>query len=299
MPTPTKGARLGGGPAHERLMLANLATALFEHGKITTTEAKAKRLRPLAERLITFAKRGDLHARRREMTVVRDKGVVHELFTEIGPRYENRPGGYTRITKVGPRKGDNAPMAVIELVEALTAKAETVREATAATKKSAAKKAPAKKAAAAETPKADDTDAATEAPYGAGSSATQADGFDIKGNADSMKYHVPGSPHYDRTDAEVWFATTEAAEKAGFEPTGWGTDHPYGEGSHAPLDDPAAAPDGYPVKGNADSMKYHTPESPYYDRTVAEVWFADADAAEAAGFEGTAADEGASTEDES
>ena len=299
MPTPTKGARLGGGPAHERLMLANLATALFEHGKITTTEAKAKRLRPLAERLITFAKRGDLHARRRVMTVVRDKGVVHELFTEIGPRYENRPGGYTRITKVGPRKGDNAPMAVIELVEALTAKAETVREATAATKKSAAKKAPAKKAAAAESATTDDTETATEAPYGEGSSATQADGFDIKGNADSMKYHVPGSPHYDRTDAEVWFATTDAAEKAGFEPTGWGTDHPYGEGSHAPLDDPAAAPDGYPVKGNADSMKFHTPESPYYDRTVAEVWFASPEAAEAAGFEGTAADEGASTDDES
>src|SRR6476620_9808748 len=149
MPTPTKGARLGGGPAHERLMLANLATALFEHGKITTTEAKAKRLRPLPERLITFAKRGDLHARRRVMTVVRDKVFVHELFTEIGPRYENRPGGYTRITKVGPRKGDNAPMAVIELVEALTAKAETVREAEAATKRTA-KKAPAKKAAAAE-----------------------------------------------------------------------------------------------------------------------------------------------------
>jgi large subunit ribosomal protein L17 len=163
MPTPTKGARLGGGPAHERLMLANLATALFEHGKITTTEAKAKRLRPLAERLITFAKRGDLHARRRVMTVVRDKGVVHELFTEIGPRYENRPGGYTRITKVGPRKGDNAPMAVIELVEALTAKAETVREATAATKKSAAKKAPAKKAAATETATATKAAAAAEA----------------------------------------------------------------------------------------------------------------------------------------
>jgi large subunit ribosomal protein L17 len=150
MPTPTKGARLGGGPAHERLMLANLATALFEHGKITTTEAKAKRLRPLAERLITFAKRGDLHARRRVMTVVRDKGVVHELFTEIGPRYESRNGGYTRITKIGPRKGDNAPMAIIELVEALTAKAETVREATAATKKTAAKKTTAKKAASSE-----------------------------------------------------------------------------------------------------------------------------------------------------
>jgi large subunit ribosomal protein L17 len=153
MPTPTKGSRLGGGPAHERLMLANLATALFEHGRITTTEAKAKRLRPLAERLITFAKRGDLHARRRVLTVVRDKSVVHELFTEIGPRYENRHGGYTRITKVGPRKGDNAPMAVIELVEALTAKAETVREAEAATKRTA-RKAPAKKAAASDTAKA-------------------------------------------------------------------------------------------------------------------------------------------------
>jgi len=139
MPTPTKGPRLGGGPAHERLILANLAQALFEHDRITTTQAKAKRLRPLAERLVTFAKRGDLHARRRVLAVIRDKGVVHELFTEIGPRYENRPGGYTRITKVGPRKGDNAPMAVIELVEALTAKAETVREATAATNATASK----------------------------------------------------------------------------------------------------------------------------------------------------------------
>ena len=153
MPSPTKGARLGGGPAHERLMLANLATALFEHGRITTTEAKAKRLRPLAERLVTFAKRGDLHSRRRVMTVVRDKSVVHEMFAEIGPRYENRPGGYTRITKIGPRKGDNAPMAVIELVEALTAKAETVREAQAATKsatkRAAGTSAPTTKAAAA------------------------------------------------------------------------------------------------------------------------------------------------------
>jgi large subunit ribosomal protein L17 len=117
-------------------MLANLATALFEHGKITTTEAKAKRLRPLAERLITFAKRGDLHARRRVLSVVRDKSVVHELFAEIGPRFENRPGGYTRIIKVGPRKGDNAPMAVIELVEALTVSQQAVREAEAATRRS-------------------------------------------------------------------------------------------------------------------------------------------------------------------
>jgi large subunit ribosomal protein L17 len=129
MPTPTKGPRLGGSPAHERLMLANLATTLFEHGRITTTETKAKRLRPLAEKLVTFAKRGDLHARRQVMTTIRDKNVVHTLFAEIGPRYENRPGGYTRITKVGPRKGDNAPMAVIELVEALTVGQEAVGEA--------------------------------------------------------------------------------------------------------------------------------------------------------------------------
>lgn len=117
MPTPTKGPRLGGGPAHERLMLANLATALFEHDRINTTEAKAKRLRPLAERLITFAKRGDLHARRQVMTVIRDKDVVHKLFAEIGPKFADRPGGYTRIIKTNPRKGDNAPMAIIELVE--------------------------------------------------------------------------------------------------------------------------------------------------------------------------------------
>ena len=129
MPTPTKGPRLGGSPSHERLMLANLATSLFEHGRITTTEAKAKRLRPFAEKLVTFAKRGDLHARRQVMTVIRDKDVVHHLFAEIGPRYESRPGGYTRITKVGPRKGDNAPMAVIELVEALTVAQQAVGEA--------------------------------------------------------------------------------------------------------------------------------------------------------------------------
>jgi len=132
-------------------MLANLATALFEHGRITTTEAKAKRLRPLAERLITFAKRGDLAARRRVMTVVRDKGVVHVLFAEIGPRYQTRQGGYTRILKLGPRKGDNAPMALIELVEPLPEQA--VAEATAATKRAAKDKA----AQAAPTPTADES----------------------------------------------------------------------------------------------------------------------------------------------
>jgi large subunit ribosomal protein L17 len=129
MPTPTKGPRLGSGPAHQRLMLANLATSLFEHSRITTTEAKAKRLRPLAERLITFAKRGDLHARRQVLSVIRDKDVVHTLFADIGPRFAERPGGYTRIVKIGPRKGDNAPMAVIELVESLTVAQEAVGEA--------------------------------------------------------------------------------------------------------------------------------------------------------------------------
>jgi large subunit ribosomal protein L17 len=129
MPTPTKGPRLGGGPAHERLILANLATSLFEHGGITTTVAKAKRLRPLAERLVTFAKQGDLAARRRVLRTVRDKSVVHTLFTEIGPRYDNRNGGYTRIVKLGPRKGDNAMMARIELVEAVTGAQAVVSEA--------------------------------------------------------------------------------------------------------------------------------------------------------------------------
>ena len=140
MPTPTKGTRFGGSPSHERLMLANLATSLFEHDRITTTEAKAKRLRPLAEKLITFAKRGDLHARRQVMTVVRDKDVVHKLFAEIGPAMATRPGGYTRIIKINPRKGDNAPMAVIELCEELksvVAEAEKARGTRTAPRKAA------------------------------------------------------------------------------------------------------------------------------------------------------------------
>ncbi|WP_295789854.1 50S ribosomal protein L17 [uncultured Microbacterium sp.] len=146
MPKPTKGPRLGGGPAHERLLLANLAAALYTHKSIKTTETKAKRLRPLAERLITFAKRGDLHARRRVLSVIGDKEVVHTLFTEIAPLVAERDGGYTRITKVGNRKGDNAPMAVIELVLEPVAKK--------ASNKSAA--APAAAAPAAEKPVADE-----------------------------------------------------------------------------------------------------------------------------------------------
>ncbi len=160
MPTPPKGPRLGGGPAHERHILANLAQSLFEHGRITTTETKAKRLRPYAERLITFAKRGDLASRRRVLGVISDKGVVHTLFTEIGPGFAEREGGYTRITKIGPRKGDNAPMAVIELVEfGAPAKKAVKAEAEKATKKAAAKPA-AKKAEAAkadEAPVVDET----------------------------------------------------------------------------------------------------------------------------------------------
>ncbi|MBT2549177.1 50S ribosomal protein L17 [Arthrobacter sp. ISL-65] len=157
MPTPTKGPRLGGGPAHERLMLANLASALFEHKRITTTVTKAKRLKPYAERLVTFAKRGDLASRRRVLGLISNKGVVHELFTDIAQAVENRSGGYTRITKIGNRKGDNAPMAVIELVlEPVSAKQAVVAEATQA----AATAAP----AAEEAPEAEvvETEAATE-----------------------------------------------------------------------------------------------------------------------------------------
>jgi large subunit ribosomal protein L17 len=153
MPTPTKGARLGGSPAHQRLMLANLATSLFEHGRITTTEAKARRLRPFAERLITKAKRGDLHNRRLVLRTIQDKTVVHELFTEIAPRYASRPGGYLRITKVGPRKGDNAPMAVIELVEEVDFTEKPEEPAKKTTAKKTAKKSTAKKSAAKKTAK--------------------------------------------------------------------------------------------------------------------------------------------------
>jgi large subunit ribosomal protein L17 len=163
MPTPTKGHRLGGSPAHERHILANLATALFQHGRITTTEAKAKRLRPVAERLITFAKRGDLHARRRVLTVVTDKGVVHQLFTEIAPEFSERDGGYTRITKIGPRKGDNAAMAVIELVRGEPVAAKPRRRARRAAAEAPAAAAPAA-AATAEAEGAEPEAEADEAP---------------------------------------------------------------------------------------------------------------------------------------
>ena len=171
MPTPTKGHRLGGSPAHERHILANLATALFQHGRITTTQAKAKRLRPVAERLITFAKRGDLHARRHVLTVVTDKGVVHQLFTEIAPEFSERAGGYTRITKIGPRKGDNAAMAVIELVRG---------EPVAAKPRRRARRAPAEATAAAP---ARGTAAAAEAEVEATEAAAEAEDADVTDEA--------------------------------------------------------------------------------------------------------------------
>jgi large subunit ribosomal protein L17 len=169
MPKPTKGPRLGGGPAHERLLLANLAAALFTHKRITTTETKAKRLRPLAERLITFAKRGDLHARRRVLAVISDKAVVHELFAIIAPQVADREGGYTRITKIGNRKGDNAPMAVIELVlEPVVKKQRAAQPADA----SAADETPAGEPVAEETPEetVTEAEAAVDEAVGAGAS---------------------------------------------------------------------------------------------------------------------------------
>ncbi len=238
MPKPTKGPRLGGSPAHERIILANLAAQLFEHGRITTTETKAKRVRPLAEKLITKAKRGDLHARRLVLSTIANRDVVHHLFADIAPMLAEREGGYTRITKVGNRKGDNAPMAVIEIVT------ESVEDSRKAKAKATTKAAPAKKAAA--KPAAKKADAKTE-PTNAELAAAKAEaaaaeptneelaaaekygpgshvgdqppaGYNIKGNADSMKYHTTESPWYDRTIAEVWFNSTEAAEKAGFAP---------------------------------------------------------------------------------
>ncbi len=234
MPKPTKGPRLGGGPAHERLLLANLAAALFTHKSIKTTETKAKRLRPIAERLITFAKRGDLHARRRVLGVIGDKGVVHELFTEIAPLVAEREGGYTRITKLGFRKGDNAPMAQIELVLEPVQKKASKSKAATATQSAAADQqaAEAKAEAAVEAPEAEATEAqaveaeSPETPdYGPDSALALEDGsapegFDIKGNTNSMKFHRPEGQWYEQTVAEVWFRTAEAAEAAGFAEAG-------------------------------------------------------------------------------
>ena len=228
MPTPTKGPRLGGSPAHQRLMLANLSVQLFEHGRITTTVTKAKRLRPFAERLITIAKRGDLASRRRVQSVLAprsrtNKAVVYELMENIAPAMAGRDGGYTRITKIGNRAGDNAPMAVIELVmEPVSAKQAVVKEAVKATEKAAPAAKTTETAAASDfdNAKAEETAAKFAGAVAANSDATAPEGADIKGNADSMKYHVPGSRWYDQTIAEVWFSNADDAKAAGFEPAG-------------------------------------------------------------------------------
>ena len=230
---------------------ASLTVAFFaERGSrtnsITTTEAKAKRLRPLAERMVTFAKRGDLHARRRVLTVVRDKGVVHRLFTEVAPDMAQREGGYTRIIKIGPRKGDNAPMAVIELVrEPLSAKKATVKEAEAATKRAASDKKKADAAKADQATKAADVEAPKDLELD--DAATDAAATEASGLVDAPE--APALP----------------------------------EGAAAPLAD-GSAPEGYTVKGNADSGLYHEPDGRWYDATVAEFWFKTAADAQAAGF---------------
>jgi large subunit ribosomal protein L17 len=245
MPTPKKGARLGGSPAHQRLILSNLATALFEHGRITTTEAKARVLRPHAEKLITKAKKGDLHNRREVLKTIRDKSVVHVLFTEIAPTFADRPGGYTRITKIGPRKGDNAPMAVIELVtEAYSPKAPTTKRTAATAAPAPVEEAPVEEAA--------DVEPVEEAP-------------------------VEEAPDVE-TVVEV-----EGVDNDVFEETEGGTSGKYA-GSSVPLENADKAPEGFPIKGNEGSMKYHTPDGQWFDQTTAEVWFDTEESAQAAGF---------------
>jgi large subunit ribosomal protein L17 len=254
MPKPKKGPRLGGSPAHQRLIVSNLATQLFEHGRITTTEAKARVLRPVAEKLITKAKRGDLHNRREVLKTVRDKTVVHVLFTEIAPTFAERPGGYTRITKIGPRKGDNAPMAVIELVteayEPKAARAETKASTRSATK-TATKTAPAPAEAAAE---AEETEVVADP---------------VEASAEAVDLEPA---------TEVEGVDTDA-----FEETEGGVSGKY-PGSHALLEDASQAPEGFPIKGNEDSMKFHEPDGQWYEQTTAEVWFDSVESAEAAGF---------------
>lgn len=215
MPRPTKGARMGGSASHQKHILANLATALFEHGRIETTEAKAKRLRPYAEKLISHAKHGKLANRREVMKQIRNKDVVHVLFAEIGPAVADRQGGYTRIIKTENRKGDNAPMAIIEIVTEQLAATEASRSTRVAASQAAAKAA----AVEADEIKADEAPA-SDLPAGAHAPLEDADeapeGFPIKGNADSKLYHRPGTRFFDSTVAEIWFADDASAEAAGY-----------------------------------------------------------------------------------
>ncbi|GAB3129294.1 hypothetical protein GCM10027289_11280 [Tsukamurella serpentis] len=220
MPRPTKGARMGGSASHQKHILANLATALFEHGRIETTESRAKRLRPYAEKLISHAKHGKLANRREVMKEIRNKDVVHVLFAEIAPAVADRQGGYTRIIKTENRKGDNAPMAIIEIVTEQLATTEASRATRVAASQAAAKSA---------------------------------------------------APAADAKESEAEVTADDSA-----------SDLPAG--AHAPLADPNEAPEGFPIKGNADSKLYHRPGTRFFESTVAEIWFADEAAAEAAGY---------------
>ncbi|TWS23414.1 50S ribosomal protein L17 [Tsukamurella sputi] len=213
MPRPTKGARMGGSASHQKHILANLATALFEHGRIETTESRAKRLRPYAEKLISHAKHGKLANRREVMKEIRNKDVVHVLFAEIAPAVADRQGGYTRIIKTENRKGDNAPMAVIEIVTEQLAATEASRATRVAASQAAAKSAAVEAAEIAEE-SASDLPAGAHAPLEDVNEAPE--GFPIKGNADSKLYHRPGTRFFDSTVAEIWFADEAAAEAAGY-----------------------------------------------------------------------------------
>ncbi|TSE02123.1 50S ribosomal protein L17 [Skermania sp. ID1734] len=262
MPKPTKGPRLGGSASHQKAILANLATSLFEHGRITTTETKAKRLRPYAEKLVTHAKAGTLAHRREVMKVIRNKDVVHTLFAEIGPSFADRDGGYTRIIKTVPRKGDNAPMAIIELVREKTVSSEASRATRAAASKKKAAEQPTNVVAEVEAEATPDEIANADA---------VAEGVTEESSALSATERTESPSKVVEATAEGVDAVADAEATAP-------------EGSHPALED-GSEPEGFPVKGNADSKLYHLPGTRFYNSTVAEIWFKDAEAAEAAGYQ--------------
>ena len=244
MPTPKKGPRLGGSASHQRHMLANLATALFEHGRITTTETRARTLRPVAEKLITKAKKGDLHNRREVLKTIRDKSVVHVLFTEIAPKMAERPGGYTRITKIGNRKGDNAPMAVIELVHGGL------------------------QAGRQEGDGQEGRSRRSRAGEGRGAQADELSGEEVT----------------EETEVTNVGEETSVADAAEETSTAAFADLEFGDDVAEALEDGSAPSEEFTIKGNKDSGKYHTTDSQWYDQTIAEVWFTTEEAAENAGF---------------
>jgi large subunit ribosomal protein L17 len=317
MPTPKKGPRLGGSPAHQRLLVSNLATQLFEHGRITTTEARARFLRPVAEKLITKAKKAHLgenalHNRREVLKTIRDKSVVHTLFTEIAPTFEERPGGYTRITKIGPRKGDNAPMAVIELVtEAYKPKDASARRTTPAAQVREPVETPDVEPvetddAVVEPVETDDAvvepvetdDAVVETVETEDAVVEPVESDDVVAEAVETPDVEPVEPA--ETDDAVVETVADpvgsVAEEVGiapfteldevdpaFEETQGGFAGRY-PGSHVPLENAAEVPEGFPIKGNENSMKYHTPDGQWFEQTEAEIWFDTEESAQAAGF---------------